>query len=328
MQSTSEMTPTETLIENAERQRRWLRRVCWAGVAFVVVAIMFAIGIPLRERSLLRQHGWKIGNQLEHHGLPEWVPGWAGPWFGRIDFAIYEQSSLQVSDLKMLHRFPKLHEMLLDSTDLPEPAFESLSKLSQVDSMVIRSAQVDAAGLRHLATHPKLEGLSFGLALDDKALETLATYHHLSALGLTGVTDENLRHVSRLHRLTHLDLLKSHVTDDGATWLADHCPSLKGLMIQGGPMTDVGLAELARLLDLSSLFLQDLTISDNGLAELVRFPNLRMLFLHDMTISDDGILKLKSCPTLQTIDIKNTKVTSAGVAELRKSLPTLKVSIE
>ena len=47
-----------------------------------------------------------------------------------------------------------------------------------------------------------------------------------------------------------------------------------------------------------------------------------------MTISDDGILKLKSCPLLQDINVKNTKVTSAGVTELRKSRPTLKVSVE
>ena len=69
-------------------------------------------------------------------------------------------------------------------------------------------------------------------------------------------------------------------------------------------------------------------MTDVGLAELARHPNLRALFLQDMTISDDGILKLKSCPLLQDINVKNTKVTSAGVTELRKSRPTLKVSVE
>ncbi len=282
MQSTSEMTPTETLIENAERQRRLLRRACWAGVAFVVVAILFAIGIPLNERRQLRQHGWNIGNGLYRQGLSEWAPQWADPWFGRIDFAIHEGSSLQASDLNLLRRFPNLHQISLDSTDISEPAFESLSKLSQVQWVGIRSPRFDATGLRHLATHTKLEGLSFSAALDENALETVVACHQLNTLGLTGITDETLRHVSRLPRLTHLDLLKSHVTDDGATWLAD----------------------------------------------LARLPDLRNLFLHDVTISDDGILKLKSCPLLQSIYVKNTKVTPAGVTELRKSLPTLKVSIE
>lgn len=327
MQSTSEMTPTETLLENAERQRRLLRRACWAGVAFVVAAILFAIGYPLFVRWQLRQHGWELHTSALR-GLPAWVPRWADPWFGQIDSAVHERSWLQVSDLNLLRRFPNLHDIRLESTDISEPAFEALSNLSQVDCVVILSAQFDAAGLRHLAAHPKLDVLLIDVALDDNALETVVTCHQLRGLGLRGVTDEKLRHVSRLHRLTHLDLRNSHVTDDGATWLADNCPSLESLYIQGGPMNDVGLAELARLHNLHTLFLHNMTITDDGLAELARLPDLRTLYLEDMTISDDGILKLKSCPILQTINIKNTKVTSAGVTELRKSLPTLKVSIE
>lgn len=303
MQSTSETTPTETFIENAARQRRLLRRGCWAGIVFVVVAILFVVSQPLYVRWQLRQHGWKL-SQSWGLGLPDWAPQWAVPWFGRIDFAVHERSPLQASDLNLLRRFPNLQGIILDSTEISEPAFESLSKLSQVERVTIRSARLDAVGLRHLATHPKLKSLSFDVALDDNALKTVATCPQLIVLGLTGVTDENLRHVSRLHRLPRLVLTKSHVTDDGSTWLADNCSSLEILMIQGGPMTDLGLAELARL------------------------PKLRTLSLQDMTISDDGILKLKSCPLLQTINVKNTKVTSAGVTELRKSLPTLKVSIE
>ena len=303
MQSTSEMTPTETLIENAERQRRWIRRFCWAGVVFVVVTLLLVVSQPLYVRWQLRQHDWKL-EPYSPRGLPDWAPQWADPWFGRINFAMHERSSLQISDLNLLRRFPSLRTIRLDSAGISESAFESLSKLSQVENMWIRSARFDAAGLRHLARHPKLKCLSFDMALDDNALETVATCHQLTLLGLTGSTDANLRDVSRLHRLTRLGLTKSHVTDDGATWLADNCPSLEILRIQGGPMTDVGLAELAR------------------------HPNLRALFLQDMTISDDGILKLKSCPLLQTINVKNTKVTSAGVTELRKSRPTLKVSVE
>ncbi|GDY10472.1 hypothetical protein LBMAG52_39600 [Planctomycetia bacterium] len=47
MQSTTEMTATETLIVEAEWQRRLLRRATWAGVAFVAVAILFVVSQPL-----------------------------------------------------------------------------------------------------------------------------------------------------------------------------------------------------------------------------------------------------------------------------------------
>lgn len=304
MQSTSELTPTETLIENAERHRRWLRRACWAGVAFVGVAILFVAGYPLYARWQLRRQGWALNRASSLRELPVWVPHWADPWFDRIDSADFKQSSLQARDLDLLRRFPKLNTIVLNSTDISEPAFESLSQLSELERIVIRSARFDAAGLRHLAALPRLEQLHFDLALDETALKTVATFPQLRSLGLTGVTDENLRHFSRFHRLAHLQLLKSHVTDDGAKLLVDNCPSLSTLSIEGGPMTDVGLAELAR------------------------YPNLLVLLLDDMTISDEGILKLKSCRLLKIVCVRKTKVTSAGATELRKSLPTLDVRIQ
>ena len=70
MQSPTEMTPIETIIDDAERQRKLLRRVCWAGVAFVAVAIPFVVSQPLYVRWQLRQHGWKLEPSPGRGGLP------------------------------------------------------------------------------------------------------------------------------------------------------------------------------------------------------------------------------------------------------------------
>ncbi len=304
MQSTTEMTPTETLIENAERQRRLLRRAAWAGVAFVAVSILIVVGHPLYVRWQLRQHGWVLNTSMRG-GLPDWVPQWAEPWFAKICTAQLAGKPLHVSDLESLRRFSDLAKVDFDSTDVSAQSLAVLSQFPDLSSVVFLGVQIDATGLRHLATHRKLESIEFlDVYLDDSALEILATFHRLGALDVTDVTDENLRHLSRLHRLTHLGLWKSHVTDDGATWLTDNCPSLETLSIRGGPMTDVGLAEIARL------------------------PHLNYLQLVDVPITDDGIRHLMSCSTMTTLVLQKTKVTSAGVTELRKSHPSLNVTIK
>ena len=69
-------------------------------------------------------------------------------------------------------------------------------------------------------------------------------------------------------------------------------------------------------------------MTDAALREVARLPHLNYLELVDVPITDDGIRHLKSCSTLTTLMLQKTKVTSAGVTEMRKSLPTLEVSIE
>lgn len=303
MQSTSEMTPTENLIESAKRQRRWLRWSCRVGIVFAAVAILFATSRPLYVRWQLRQHGWRLATYPS--GLPRWIPKWAAVWFDRINIAHLGPSPLQLSDLESLRRFPNLQMMTFGSTDVSEAALETMSQFPELQSLSFSTARLETAGLRHLATQRKLVHLTFfDVSLDASALEHVAACRQLTHLRLTGISDDDAHYLSRLCRLKFLGLFKCDLTDEGLKRLTEGCLDLETLTIAGAKVTDDGLAESAR------------------------FRHLQDLYLHDMPITDNGVLKLNACGTLKLLSIKNTKVTSAGVTELRKSLPTLKVSIE
>ena len=310
MQSTSEMTPTETLIENAERQRRLLRRAAWAGVAFVAVAILFVVSQPLYVRWQLRQHGWKLEPSpgrggLPGRGLPDWAPQWADFWFGKFECVHLKRSPLTLGDLDLLQRLPEVGWIHLESTDVSELALEKIGKLPDLWVVDFDDVKLESAGLRHLAAAPKLEALNFyNTVLDETALNGIAHCRYLTGLRLTGISDDDVRQLSRLHGLKGLGIKNCRLTDAGARQLVDGMPGLTTLMISDASFSDAAVAEFARL------------------------PKLEYLVLSDVPITDAGLSELRTCASLKEVSVKNSKATSASITELRKSLPTLEVSIE
>lgn len=310
MHSTSEITPTETLIENAERQRRWLRRAAWAGVAFVAVAILFIVSQPLYVRWQLRQHGWKLEPSpgrggLPGRGLPDWAPQWADFWFGKFERVHLKRSTLGPGDLHLLQRLPEVGWLHLESTGVSELALEQLGKLPDLWVVDFDDVKLESAGLRHLAAAPKLEALNFyNTVLDETALKGIAHCRHVTGLRLTSISDGDLRHLSRLHGLRGLGIHDCRLTDAGARQLVDGLPGLTTLLISNASFSDAAVAEFARL------------------------PKLEYLTLADVPITDAGVSELKTCVSLKGVSFKNSKATSASITELRKSLPKLEVSIE
>lgn len=303
MQSASEMTPTETLIENAERQRRWLRRAAWAGVAFVVAAILFAVGYPPFIRWQLRQHGWYLTNS-SNRGLPDWIPRWADPWFGRIDHVSLGRTPLRIGDLELLQRFPDIDSIVIYSADLSDSALEKLSQLPKLSLVEFHSVRLESVGLRHFATSPNLEHVNFfGTVLDDVALENISACRKLKQLFVTGMTDDNLRQLSRLDRLYNLGLVDPRLTDDGLRRLPGELPSLQLLWIQNAPL------------------------SASAIAECARRSKLRTVQLKDVPITDSGLLEFENCSTLQVLQLQTSRVTPTGAEELRKRAPNVHVEI-
>ncbi len=304
MQSTLEMTATETNIAEAERQRRLLRRAVWAGVALVAVVILFVLSQPLYVRWQLRQHGWEL-ETMSRRGLPDWAPQWAVPWFGRFECAHLKRSPLRPGDLELLQRLPEFGSVHLESTEVSELALEKISKLPNLWVVEFDTVKLESAGLRHLATAPKLEALNFfDTVLDETALDGIANCRYLTGLSLTGISDDNLRHLSRLHGLKGLQIKNCRLTDEGARQLVDRFPGLTTLVISDASFSDVAVAEFARL------------------------PKLEYLVLSDLPITDAGLSELKTCASLKGVSVKNSKATTASITELRKSLTALEVSIE
>ena len=305
MQSTSEMTPTETLIENAKRQRRWLRRACWASFGLLLLAFVVVVGQPLAIRWRLQQHGWTFDTTARRM-LPDWVPGWVDPWFGRFECARLYRAPLRVGDLEALRRIaPQLSWIEVVGTEVSEPALAAVSKFPELAILEFYVVRLDSAGLHHLAMTPKLEALIFNeTQLDQEAMQDILACHGVTRLTLTGITDQDVRRLSPLPRLQVLELIYDRISDDGVKELVDRCPNLESLFIYSSRITDAGLGELPRL------------------------RKLRSMILDDMPITDKGIQQLGRCPALDDLLLQGTEVTEAGVSELRTSHPRIQASVK
>lgn len=345
----------ESTIEVAERQRRWLRRSVWAGIAFVVAAVLFAIGYPLFVRSQLRQHGWLLGATVGKSGIPDWAPFSVEDWFGQINYAGIEKQPLQLRDLDLLPRFPKIAAIHLEQTEVSEPALAAISKLSEIQIAKFHSTKLDGAGLRHLAKLPKLWSIDIHkTTFDEPAIENLAKCRQLRVLEFCRVTvpDECLWHFGQLALLERLSLDPSGATDRDLEQIAN-CGNLWALDLSETHISDAGVSSLSRLSRLRTLVLKNCAVTDDGarqiadgcptlrylefehapmtdaaVAEFARLPALEHLVLGHIPVTDSGIESLVGCSTLKSVSLRSTKVTAAGAAELRTKLPTLDVSIE
>lgn len=355
MQSTSEMTPTETLIENAERQRRLLRPASWTGFVFAVAAILFVVGHPFFVRWQLRQHGWYLDSMSHRGGLPDWAPEWSHPWFGPIREAAIRREPLRTNDLHALRQFSELRYLQFESVMVSEDNLKALARHSATFQINFMGCDIEPTGLRHLAALPNLGFIyTSDMELSDSHFENLAECRQINSLDFfrTPMLDDGLRHLARMSGLTRLELFECRIADHELEYVAN-CGNLKHLRLTDSRITDAGMGSLSRLSQLESLILENCNVSDVGVKRIVdecpalkrlavihvpmtdaalhdiaRLPNLRHLGLHDIPITDEGILKLKACPTLKSLTIKKTAVTSAGATELLTSLPGLDVSIE
>ncbi len=68
----------ESVVDTAERHRRWLRRGCWTGGLLVVVALLIVIAYQMSVTWTLRQHGWELTQTTPVELFPEWVPSSVG----------------------------------------------------------------------------------------------------------------------------------------------------------------------------------------------------------------------------------------------------------
>jgi hypothetical protein len=111
-----------------------------------------------------------------------------------------------------------------------------------------------------LAQNNNLLSVNFRYAAEtvtDAHLEALAPLaEHVTWLNLAGtaVSDEGLRHVGRLTRLTELRLENTAVTDAGLPYLSG-LKHLEYLNLYGTNVTDAGLEHLKPLADLRKLYL-------------------------------------------------------------------------
>ena len=117
----------------------------------------------------------------------------------------------------------------------------------------------------------------------------------------------------------------SRITDTSLTVLGRVAPQVLWLDLGGTRVSDRGLAEVARLPNLTRLHLQHTEVSDGGVAHLTGLQRLEYLNLYGTAVTDEGLAPLSSLTRLRALYVWETGVTPAGVSRLQAALPRLTI---
>jgi hypothetical protein len=184
----------------------------------------------------------------------------------------------------------------LTGTAVTGRGFSSLSRLSHLKTLSLGRTRVDDAGLAEIVRCPNVRSLDlYATRVTDAGMPSLAGLKHLESLSLdrTSVGDAGLaayqaslahpwpwRRVSLRHtRITGPGLMSTHIEtsvlhlsgttvgDEAAAWLATR-KFMRELELNGTRFTDTGLDELAKSLNLVSVWLKGCPVTE---AAAIRF---------------------------------------------------------
>jgi predicted Ser/Thr protein kinase len=165
----------------------------------------------------------------------------------------------------------------------------------------------------------------FGLTNADAEAEHIATLGSLLGLtlGKTTLTAKGMERLTALKRLEgisfwHIPTLTAEVLS-----YISKFEQLSGFMINGSPVTDSGLAELAKAKGLQDLILEWCTgpFTGAGLKHLASMPLLRHLKLDAAQLDASSIESLKLLTNLRVLEVRQTQLVAGNIVELHKALP-------
>jgi hypothetical protein len=142
--------------------------------------------------------------------------------------------------------------------------------------------------------------------------------------GRSRYSDAAMVHLKGLKSVCELDLGYSDITDAGLASIAD-LTELRSLYLYGTKVTDDGLRHLRRLDKLETLVLASDQFSDAALPYVATLHSLKVLNLNGTRVTDAGLVHLHGLKNLTELMVGDTKVTAAEAQRLRQSLPNAKI---
>lgn len=239
-----------------------------------------------------------------------------------------------LTDIETLARIHILNTLISD---------EYLAHFAQVGFHRLYAAR--GADGKRPTTPDEVTEVDLGLSgVTDNGLRHLAGLKNLTSLNLSGyagsgkVTDAGLEHLAALPSLAKLDLAGSGVTDAGLKRLADF-PSLTSLKLTDTRITNAGVQHLAGLKNLKELSLSPRdwnprtggALTGRCLEHIAGLTNLTSLHLAlSGPISDEQVQSLAGLTNLTTLSLSETEVKSSQLKHLAslKKLQTLSLKKE
>jgi hypothetical protein len=150
------------------------------------------------------------------------------------------------------------------------------------------------------------------VTVDDKMMKTVSRLKRLTELNLSQskVTDKGLKYIVGMP-LKDLDLSGTVVTDEGLNIVGEKTALVK-LDLSGTRITDAGLPKLAKLQSLTHFILAGTRITNAGLSDLLELKGLKRLHLSRTAITDDAFDTLEKMD-LFALYLDYTAITGDGL---------------
>ncbi|CAG9864515.1 unnamed protein product [Phyllotreta striolata] len=151
--------------------------------------------------------------------------------------------------------------------------------------------------------------------IDDDVLHIIGTCENVKDLYLSGIdasisTKGLIRLLENCHNLVTFILSECPAINDAVLeCIADNCPNINGLDINGSSVTDAGIKKLSNLKRLRCINLSATKITDEGIVHLVKGPSgsvLKELIIENAEISEFGLRQIaEHCPNLEVLSFYN-----------------------
>ena len=263
-------------------------------------------------------------------------------------------SKITDAGLKEVAQLQKLTSLsLFGCKQITDEGLKEVTQLQKLTYLNLNQCgPITDAGLKDVAQLQMLTSLGLGWCkqITDAGLREVAKLQQLTILELSGtrITEAGLKEVAKLQLLTKLGLFDcKQITDAGLKELSglklkslstpDQVRTDLGLKhylaaisppsylnLSRWKITDVGLKEVAKLQQLTSLNLPG-QITDAGLKEVAKLQQLRELDLPSQ-ITNAGLKEMAKLQQLRELDLRGcNQITDEAVAELKKALPNCEI---
>ena len=324
------------LNETTDRSARWKRLVDAIGVDYLGTVTRVFFGDDSENSGLTDHVLAEIGqlSYLEDLSLKDWkrVATDAGlahiQKLSRLKGLDIIFSDGRRVDLSIVENLTELERLELRFLSISDADLSHLSKLVRLKDLSIcvsprpagSAPLIGNAGLAYLEPLRGLESLVLdGTHVSTEGLAHLRGMGRLRSLMLGGTRVTSLEPLKDLVGLEFLGLHQTPMTDSGLAPVA-RFSRLKHLGLGATPIGDAGLVHIGRSASLEYLDLGRTKVTDAGMAHLADLPALQTLDLWRTDVGDAGVIRLPAFPRLKRLNLRVTKITDAGLMQLAAKL--------
>ncbi len=234
--------------------------------------------------------------------------------------------------LDHLAKINTLTSLSINQCGVTDHGLGKLKDLAKLSSISISGKDFTGLGLRKLKDVPNLRSVSLYSSVNDDDLQAMASVRQIQNLSLSdlNLSRESVGLLNQLKHLRQCNLSLRDASEADFQWIAKvevsvmvnlygspkipdeswgllREAALVGLTVSGMPITDDGLANIAKIKNLKRLQLvsNELPITDQGLTHLRKLTLLEFLYLRGADLSEDAVNALKKeSPKLRNVIIR------------------------